>query len=232
MITRAVTTRAVICPGHAVYLGGDVWADASWVLQAFQSGEPPFYVAHMKRAVELAAADPESLLIISGGQTRSEAGPKSEAQGYWEVADALQWFGHPEVRERICLEEFSRDSFENLWFSIRRFQEYAGALPAYVTVAGWAFKRERFEFHRETIAWLAARFTYVGVNNPADLKAALTGEQRALAEFQADPYGIGEALAKKRSQRNPFHQRHPYGDGYNMLDPSSEVVTCSNDYQI
>ena len=217
--------HAVICPGHAVYQSGDVLADESWVLHTFQVGEPPFYVAHLRRAVERASADPESLLILSGGRTRLEAGPRSEAQGYLEVANALDWFEHPEVQERICLEEFSRDSFENLWFSIRRFEELTGARPQHVTVAGWAFKSKRFQFHRETLGWPASRFTYIGVNDPADLDAAIQGERRALAEFHADPYGVGEVLAKKRTHRNPFHQRHPYGDGYNNVDPSGEVVT-------
>lgn len=44
-----------------------------------------------------AAADPHALLLFSGGQTRLVAGTRSEGASYWGVADALQWFGHPEV---------------------------------------------------------------------------------------------------------------------------------------
>ncbi len=52
-------TRAIICACHAVYRGaGDILSDSSWVLQPFQAGEPRFYVDHLRRAVELTAADP------------------------------------------------------------------------------------------------------------------------------------------------------------------------------
>ena len=37
--------------------------------------------------------DPRALLMFSGGETRREAGPKSEAQSYWAVADAADWYG-------------------------------------------------------------------------------------------------------------------------------------------
>jgi hypothetical protein len=37
--------------------------------------------------------DPRALLMFSGGETRQEAGPKSEGQSYWIVADAADWYG-------------------------------------------------------------------------------------------------------------------------------------------
>lgn len=206
-------THAIICAAHAVYTGGapaDVWLDSAWVLQSFQHGEPPFYVEHLRTAVNLAAADEAALLVLSGGRTRAEAGPKSEAQGYHQVAEILDWFGHPQVREQTLLEEFSRDSFENLLFGICRFKQSTGAYPERVTAVSWAFKQQRFDFHRATIGFPAERFTFAGVNNPPDLAEAVRGEQRALAEFRADPLGQGPVLSAKRDHRNPFRNQHDF----------------------
>src|SRR5579871_6174299 len=73
-----VGVNIVICPGHAVYVEGDVFSDSSWILQPFQAGEPPYYVEHLRRAVELTAADSQATLILSGGWTRKIS--KSEAR--------------------------------------------------------------------------------------------------------------------------------------------------------
>ncbi len=185
-----------------MFLGGDPASDASWALQSFQAGEAPFYLEHLRRAVELTNSNPDTVLILSGGQTRAEAGPRSEARSYRELAGIMGWSA------QTILEEYSRDSFENLLFSLCEFRQAVGAFPEHVTVAGWGFKRERYDLHRATIGWPAERFTYVGVNQPDDLPAALAGEQRTLSSFRQDPFGRSGPLQTKRSQRNPF-ARHP-----------------------
>jgi hypothetical protein len=43
--------------------------------------------------VELAARDQDALLLFSGGETRKDAGPRSEAQSYWAIAESKGWFG-------------------------------------------------------------------------------------------------------------------------------------------
>ena len=48
---------------------------------------------HIKTGVGAAAADPTALLLFSGGQTRGQAGPRSEGGSYWAVAQQRQWFG-------------------------------------------------------------------------------------------------------------------------------------------
>lgn len=205
----------IVVAGHAVYTAENFSrpeADESWFLEPFQKGEPPFYIEHIRRGVELAADRPAALLIFSGGQTRREAGPKSEAQGYWALADHFRWWGAGGVKPRATTEEFARDSFENLLFSLCRFRECAGRYPASVTVVSWEFKRRRFDLHRETIGFPADRFQFAGANNPPDLDAALRGEEgSALAPFRADPWGAGRVLAAKREKRNPFRRRHGYG---------------------
>jgi len=203
----------IVVAGHAVYAGGGEPHpddDAHWRLQPFQRGEPRFYLEHVRAGVELAAHTPGSLLVFSGGQSRREAGPRSEAEGYRRLADRFGWWSQREVALRTATEEFARDSFENLLFGICRFREHAGRYPETVSVVSWGFKAARFDQHRETLRWPATRFTFAGVNQPIDLAAAQAGELDAIEAFRRDPYGTGGDLAAKRAQRNPFDRQPPY----------------------
>ena len=125
---------------------------------------------------------------------------------------------------RATTEEFARDSYENLLFSICRFREVTGHYPSKVTVVGFSFKKARFsDLHRAAIKFPLEHFFYVGVDpeNPKDpngggsgsgsREAAMKGEQaRSVIPYSKDPYGCGEELQKKREERNPFHRSHGY----------------------
>ncbi|HXG46087.1 MAG TPA: hypothetical protein VNO52_00555 [Methylomirabilota bacterium] len=204
--------NAVIVAGHAVFLGeghDDATDPRRWYLLPYQVGEVPCYLEHVRVAVEQAAADPRALLIFSGGQTRAEAGPRSEALGYWRIAAGLAWWGHAEVAARCAVEDYSRDSFENLLFGLCRFFECTGRYPERVTVVSWAFKRERFDHHRAALRLPRDRFQFIGPNDPPARKTALQGEAATLALFARDPYGAlpGGALDRKRGERNPFRRQ-------------------------
>ena len=201
----------VLVAGHAVPFRFDrLDCDDGWYLKHFQSGDGPYYVEHVRRGVELAAADPGALLLFAGGQTDSAAGPRSEGQGYWLIAEHRDWFGHAEVRDRSTTEEFSCDSFENLLFGLCRFREFTGGYPDFVTVVGWIFKGPRFDFHREALRWPASRYRYDGPNNPADAPTAERFEAERLQTFRGDPYGSGEEPRRKREARNSQRRRHGY----------------------
>jgi hypothetical protein len=203
----------ILVAGHAIYVAEDFdnpALDGNWVLQEFQKGEPPFYIEHIFRGVELAAADRKSLLIFSGGQTRSEAGPRSEAQSYWMVAKHFLWWHRASVELRATTEEFARDSFENLLFGICRFYECVESYPDTITVVSWRFKDKRFDLHRDAICFPKSKFIFEGVNNPVDLVGAQKGEAKAIAQFSEDSFGVGKDLGHKRTERNPFNRTHPY----------------------
>ena len=88
-------TNLILVAGHAVYTAGnfeDPEQDHNWFLQLFQKGEPPFYIEHIRHGVKLAENDRKALLVFSGGQTRLEAGPRSEAQSYWMIAHHFHWW--------------------------------------------------------------------------------------------------------------------------------------------
>jgi hypothetical protein len=210
----------IIVAGHAIFLGRprfDLLDDENWVLEPFQAGEPRFYLEHIRAGVDAATADPSAILVFSGGQSRERAGPRTEAQSYWMVAEQLNWWGNS-VRNRTTTEEYARDSFENLLFSVCRFYECTGRFPRRVKVITWAFKAERFELHRKALRFPANSFVFDGVNNPEDLAAAQESEQKhARVPFTKDPYGTAEAeggpplLGDKRRARNPFQRSAPYG---------------------
>ena len=128
------------------------------------------------------------------------------------------------MRLRAVTEEFARDSFENLLFSICRFYEIVGKWPEQVTIVSWSFKKNRFELHRQAILWDPPRRGYVfdGVNDPVDLNGAITGENVARQSFGVDPYGtrVDEHtppppgrpvnLGVKSRDRDPFRRTPPY----------------------
>ncbi|XP_038898950.1 uncharacterized protein C57A10.07 [Benincasa hispida] len=211
----------VMVAGHSVYVSSScekVEKEDSWVLESYQkhSGQAATFISHIKEGIEIAAMDDAALLLFSGGETRKNAGPRSEAQSYWAVAESKGWFGNKEnVRSRALTEEHARDSFENLLFSICRFRELTGKYPQNITVVSYDFKEKRFaNLHRSAINFPKSRFFYAGT--PASVtskEAALKGEALVRAQFQDDPFGCQGSLYRKKLGRDPFHRSIPYPNG-------------------
>lgn len=224
----ATTTHAIVVCGHAIYTGGPhlqppvaAEQDQYWALQTFQQGEGPYYIEHIRAGVELAATDRNSLLIFSGGQTR-HPNILSEAQSYYHLAALFKFWGHPTVQSRTTTEEFARDSYDNVLFTIARFFECVGIFPQRVSIISWAFKRKRFEHHALAIGWPLQKFSFVGIGTPDDLQSALTSEARALLECKQDSTGYGKdggALGKKKMARNPYRRQHGYKTSCPQLGP-------------
>lgn len=114
-------THLVIVAGHSVLISGHLQDadrdEQDWFLLDYQKGKglPNAIVAHIQAGMEEAAADPEALLVFSGGETRANAGPETEGASYYRVADAMHlWPDDTSLRARTITEEFARDSFENL----------------------------------------------------------------------------------------------------------------------
>jgi hypothetical protein len=203
----------VILCCHAVYKAHDYrdpFSESSWTLLPYQGGDPPWYRAHMDAAVARVASDPVALLVISGGQTRVGPGPVSESGSYWRVLEHLGWFGQPAARQRTTLEEFARDSFENVLLSLSRFREVVGRYPERVEIVSWGFKETRFALHMSALRWPVDRYQFIGIGFPDSKSVAEDGERKVLDAFQVDPYGVGPLLTSKREERNPFRRQHPY----------------------
>lgn len=230
----------IMVPGHAIYVGTDpthARSIAHWrgTFPGYQDNdEAELYWDHIRTGVLVGARRKEkggvkeltSLLVFSGGETRPKAGPYAEAQSYWFLAYQNNWFGYPEIESVATTEEFARDSFENLLFSIHRFHQLVHSLPRFVIVCGFSFKARRYHFHWETISenpadprikleGLKSEFYYIGVNDPpAYLLKGPGGSEEGEAEtyklFQNDPLAERSPLVDKERERDRFLRHHPY----------------------
>lgn len=173
-------------------------------------GEGRLYLAHAEAGVRR-AVERNALLLFSGGATHEAADGRTEALSYRECARKAGWWGHAEVEPRAFTEDYARDSFENLLFSLFRFQWLTGSWPNHVTAVGWQFKARRFELHRRAIGWPPERFTYWGVNDPPPgaMAKAEASEAAIVRAVEADPWLQGAEFAAKRAQRHPYP---PTGD--------------------
>ncbi|XP_073305359.1 uncharacterized protein C57A10.07-like [Primulina huaijiensis] len=211
----------VMVAGHSVYTSSsceNVDKEDSWYLESYQKhpGQAATFIKHIQNGVEITGNDDAALLLFSGGETRKNAGPRSEAQSYWVAAESKGWFGKQhEVKGRALTEEHARDSFENLLFSVCRFRELTGTYPHNITVVGYDFKEERFVYlHRLAIGFPESRFLYSGTPSTQNSReAALEGEALVRSQFQEDPYGCSGILRRKKLGRDPFHRSIPYPIG-------------------
>ncbi|KAI5394302.1 uncharacterized protein C57A10.07 [Lathyrus oleraceus] len=211
----------VMVAGHSVYTSsgcGKIEKEDSWILESYQKnpGQAATFVKHIEEGIEIVDKDESALLLFSGGETRKDAGPRSEAQSYWAVADFKGWFGKEEsVKWRSLTEEHARDSFENLLFSVCRFRELTGTYPQNITVVSYDFKESRFaNLHRSAIGFPESRFFYAGTPATTNtVAAALKGEELVRTQFLRDPYGCRGSLYHKKLKRDPFHRSIPYPKG-------------------
>lgn len=214
----------IVVAGHSVTTSGHLedadHDEADWFLLDYQKkrGLPQAINLHIKAGLQAAHLDPESLLIFSGGETRSTSGPDTEGASYYRVADAMNmWPQNSNVRARTLAEEFATDSFQNLLFSICRFYEVTHKYPEKITMVSFTFKERRFAtMHAKALRWPSSKFFYVGVDpSPSEgfnLDEASNGErQNAAKPFETDPYGCSSpVLREKREKRNPFFRTPPY----------------------
>lgn len=220
-VSLDVMDHLVIVPGHAVmnvkHLSVAHSLDEAWYLLPYQRnhGLPNCIVSHIRRAADVVRWDARAVLVFSGGQTRRDVGPVSEALSYYLLAKEKSLISLQMLKQRVFLEEFARDSFENVLFSICRFREVTGRYPSKITVVGFSFKMQRFvDLHREAIRFPEEAFNYISLSPPTppfNMEEALAGERRVVKAFEEDLYGCAEhTLFDKRMTRNPFVRSHPY----------------------
>ncbi|KAF9564768.1 hypothetical protein CPC08DRAFT_705067 [Agrocybe pediades] len=222
--SRKELNHLIMVPCHSIWKGTKSWLEEKdWQLEPYQKGPGrvrAFY-EHAARGAELASHDPHSLLVFSGGQTKSTS-TTTEAESYLRLAQASGRLSNPSVSTRATTENYAMDSFQNLLFSIARFYEFTGRYPTKITVVGYEFKRARFtQLHRKAIRWPAQSFHYVGVDPEHDSGSnAVEGErQNGYLPYAKDIYGCHSTLINKRRQRNPFSRFHPYYTSSPQISP-------------
>jgi len=133
-------------------------------------------------------------LIVSGGHTKPTIAPDlNEAESYWEIMRYL--FSKSETN-RVFLDCISRDSFENILFSMIKFYRYEGEFPGILDVMTWNFKKERLQIILDT---LRIKGHAIGVGEiegyPSKTSAQIADEIRH------DPLHRTRDFAEKRKER-------------------------------
>jgi len=234
-MTNSPFKHLIIIPGHGIWKGtNDGSKSEDWWLESFQveGHDHLLFIEHIKIGLKELRKDPEAFLLFSGGQTKKIAGPISEGQSYYALADKLGLIDNDDLKDRISTEEFARDSFENVLFSLSRFYEITERYPERITIPGFEFKRSRFlDHHFPALKFPVNKVNYIGVDpRPNYTKGSLEHEKyfndlanaekkNALTLFEQDPFGTGIVLSKKRKNRNPFNRYHGYLYTNQMLRP-------------
>ncbi|KAJ8107793.1 hypothetical protein OPT61_g8618 [Boeremia exigua] len=210
--------------------------ESNWYLAPFQTsdaatgkpGEHETFLAHIQASLDIMTTgfnatwkedvpwnQDSTILVFSGGVTKSSLTPISEARSYYhaalveELAQGHIGGGRAQKlysKGRLLLEEQATDSFQNLLFSILLFRQTVGWYPKNIRVITHAFKSKRFlELHAPAIRWPSDRIQVQGIDpvmSSADIESTLQGEERfGYAPWKEDPFGTGELLNSKRKQR-------------------------------
>ncbi|KAK1070853.1 hypothetical protein LTR12_017398 [Friedmanniomyces endolithicus] len=212
----AACTKLVVVCCHAAYTGDgtDFLEEEQWLLQPFQRSDFPTrkpsetgtFLTHISTGALLCLSDSDDMLMFSGGHTLTSQ--RSEAGGYNRIFHALvQNKLVPAPAFPPIEEEHATDSYQNLLFSILRFQDLVGRYPEDIIVVTHAFKERRFlELHAPAIKWPPGRIRVQGVNPPCTLEELQQTQrmesERAYEPFPRDAYGVRSPLANKRKARN------------------------------
>lgn len=241
-------THLIIVPCHGIWKGdipdnGFSIGNTSsgddhnqWLLAPFQlEGKDHLcFKDHILKGFQLLTTDPNSILMPSGGQTKADI-QLSESQSYLNLLNLVMGSATDSYKSRIILENYARDSFENVIYLICRFYEVTGCYPQNITIIGFEFKRSRFlKYHLEqALNYPLDLVEYIGncPTPPQEIHQAYFKEldnseyQFAVKLFQQDWYGIKDPLLKKRVGRNPFNQKNNYGTTNPTLEGFIKAIT-------
>lgn len=160
-------SKLVVVTGHAVYdKDKDQWLGARG---GYKQGVK--LAQHVRDGYQLCQQESgAAALCLSGGRTRRNIG-KSEAQGMLDYANSERL----SCTGKVLLEEYARDSFENVFYSLLAFHETFHGWPQHVTLVSWKFKVLRF-YLIATGLGLARKFTFYGsgdLTSDLDAKSGL-----------------------------------------------------------
>ncbi|KAK4861771.1 hypothetical protein LT330_003806 [Penicillium expansum] len=215
----------VVCC-HAIYIGGSRLgaSEDEWLIEPFQKGETPTFIDHVKAGLKALAEDSHGLLVFSGGPTKKPRTELSEGQSYLLMYSNIQNLARDNNYfqdmstistidpSRIIAETNATDSYQNLLFSLIRFQVYTGVYPQRVTIVTHEFKRARFmQCHFPAVGLVPVspeqedytqKVVVIGINPPEEITPSETltrGEaMNGIGLWREDLYGVNPDLVGKR----------------------------------
>lgn len=212
----------LILPCHSIWIpnDGDGTTLDEWHLASFQHEGKDWlcFREHILTSISYLKTNPTTTLIISGGATKKDAGPVSEAYSYYLLMEKLGGSEFEKIKNRVYLEEYARDSFDNVAFLVCRYYQIHDTCPRNISVVGFEFKRNRFTKHHMPALGIT-EVEYIG-NTPYSDSSEYFEDlekseyQHAVRHFERDWFGMELPLADKRVQRNPFRRFH----GYELID--------------
>ena len=197
----------VVC-GHAVRQDGKWWGGFA--------GEDSTYEGHVRDGVKLWRAECYRALALSGGHSRP-ALPivNTEAAGMREYAIEAGLLTADEPG--VLLEEFARDSFENVFFSVLAYRREFREWPRRVGVVTWKFKALRQYLIGIALGFTGERFCFYGSGDPRSrenceqIAVASTFYDSQIVDVAGnrivDPLHRSESFATKRLGRMPAEFR-------------------------
>lgn len=187
--------RLLILHCYCVYHRGNFYTEHS-------TEYIPIWEAQLRESLKLLASGNFNTLIISGGYTRKEI-EKSEARGMLDWTEDL---GLTTKGKIILLEEYARDSLENLLFSTCRFFQFFGEFPEAVGSLTWEFNKGRHEILARKLRLPNFRVITVG-HREGEEKIAKKWAKLA----EEDPFYQKQSDSKEKYlRRDPWRQAHPY----------------------
>jgi hypothetical protein len=180
--------------GHAIYQGGQ-WHGG-------HQHEDRLYEQHVRDAFHILAQESYQALVLSGGRSRPHLPPEivnSEAEGMLEYAVGA---GIAQPGDTVLLEQYGRDSFENLFFSMLCFHKRFGEWPSRVGAASWKFKALRFYLIACGLRLAGGRFRFYGSGDPSG-QAAIEAFAAASTQYDAIIVRNGEIV-------DPLHREQQW----------------------
>jgi hypothetical protein len=197
--------------GHAIYQGG------RW--HGGHQNEDRLYETHVRDAFRIFADEGYQALVLSGGRSRPQLAPEignSEAEGMFEYARGAGLAGGT-----VLLEQFGRDSFENLFFSILRFHREFGEWPSRVGAVSWKFKALRFYLIACGLRLAEGRFRFFGSGDPEG--------QAAIEAFAAASVQYDGMIVRGGDIVDPLHRDRDWF-GVKRLGRTPREFATNEDY--
>ncbi|CDK25765.1 unnamed protein product [Kuraishia capsulata CBS 1993] len=230
-----VKTHLIMVPCHGIW-DSKVYSSANpkpakageavneWHLASFQipTKDNISFIEHAKIAIDEFKKDKDnSVLVFSGGFTKAGV-EQSESRSYFELSRALGLLDTEDEHAGVECEEYARDSYENVLFSLLKFRKTTGSFPTKYTIVGFEFKRHRFiEQHLKVLQFTNVNYLTYGPVFPDDydysgyssvqeaqdafFKDLEGSEDRfAVQPFNEFRFGQGGSVLKKRLSRDPY----------------------------